>query len=134
MSSQITEESDMHNTTRQGTILCVDDEENQLVLRKLVLERAGYHVLTAESAVKAMELFGSKPIDLVIVDYYMPGMNGLALATELLRQKKVPVVMLSAYAELPGESIGIADIWITKGNAAENLLTTVAELLQRPSS
>ncbi len=113
-----------------GTILCVDDEENQLTLRKLMLEHAGYRVLTAESPSKALELFRTQAIDLVIVDYYMPGMNGIALARELLRQKKIPLVMLSAYAELPGESLGVADIWITKGNAGEKLLTTVAALLR----
>jgi CheY-like chemotaxis protein len=117
-----------------ATILCVDDEVNQLVLRKLMLERAGYRVLTAESPAKAMELFRTDAIDLVIVDYYMPGMTGLSLARELLRQKKLPVVVLSAYAELPGESIGMADLWITKGTAAEELLTKLAELLSRRAS
>jgi CheY-like chemotaxis protein len=120
-----------------ATILCVDDEENQLVLRKLVLERAGYRVLTAKSPARAIELFQSDAIDLVIVDYYMPGMSGLSLARELLRQRKLPVVILSAYAELPGESIGAADAWITKGTASERLLSTLAALLAqnpRPSA
>ena len=117
-----------------ATILCIDDEENQLVLRKLMLERAGYRVLTAESPAEAIALFGSDTVDLVIVDYYMPGMNGLALAREILRQKKLPVVVLSAYAELPGESIGTADTWIMKGTASEELLRRIAELLSRSSS
>lgn len=118
----------------RATILCIDDEENQLVLRKLMLERAGYRVLTAESPAEAIALFGSDTVDLVIVDYYMPGMNGLALAREILRQKKLPVVVLSAYAELPGESIGTADTWIMKGTASEELLRRIAELLSRSSS
>ena len=117
----------------QATILCVDDEENQLVLRKLLLERAGYRVLTAESPTRAIELFRSDAIDLVILDYYMPGMNGLSLAREILRQKKLPVVVLSAYAELPGESLGTADTWIMKGTASEELLRRIAELLARSS-
>jgi CheY-like chemotaxis protein len=117
-----------------ATILCVDDEVNQLVLRKLMLERAGYRVLTAESPAKAIEMFRTAAIDLVIVDYYMPGMTGLSLARQLLQQKKLPVVVLSAYAELPGESIGTADLWITKGTAPEELLTKLAELLSRRAS
>jgi CheY-like chemotaxis protein len=112
-----------------ATILCVDDEENQLILRKMVLERAGYRVLTANSAVNAIEMFGSEPIDLVIVDYYMPGMNGLSLARELRRSRKVPIVILSAFAELPGEAIGSADVWITKGISSEELLSRLQELL-----
>ncbi len=117
-----------------ATILCVDDEENQLALRKLMLERAGYRVLTAESPAKAIEVFRPDAVDLVIVDYYLPGMNGLSLARELLRQKKLPIVVLSAYAELPCESIGAADVWITKGNASEELLTKLEELLSRTRS
>jgi DNA-binding response OmpR family regulator len=117
-----------------ATILCVDDEENQLVLRKLLLERAGYRVLTAESPARAIALFRSDAVDLVIVDYYMPGMNGLALAREMLLQKKLPVIVLSAYAELPGESIGTADTWIMKGTASEELLRRIAELLSRSAA
>ena len=122
----------MENTL--ATILCIDDEENQLVLRKLMLERAGYRVLTAESPAEAIALFGSDTVDLVIVDYYMPGMNGLALAREILRRKKLPIVVLSAYAELPGESIGTADTWIMKGTGSEELLRRIAELLSRSSA
>jgi len=117
-----------------ATILCIDDEENQLALRKLMLERAGYRVLTAESPAEAIALFGSDTVDLVIVDYYMPGMNGLALAREILRQKKLPIVVLSAYAELPGESIGTADTWIMKGAASEELLKRITELLSRSAA
>ena len=110
-------------------ILCVDDEENQLILRKMVLEQAGYRVLTANSPAKAIELFRSEPLDLVIVDYYMPGMNGLSLARELRRIRKVPIVILSAFAELPGEAIGSADVWITKGISSQDLLSRLEELL-----
>ncbi len=116
--------------TTQATILCVDDEENQLMLRKLMLERAGYRVVTCNSAAKAIELFRSKTIDLVIVDYYMPGMNGLSLARELRQTKKVPTVVLSAFVELPGETIGTADVWVTKGITPEELLTRIEELLK----
>ncbi|HYV74772.1 MAG TPA: response regulator [Candidatus Binatia bacterium] len=112
-----------------ATILCVDDEQNQLLLRKLMLERAGYRVLTANSPSQALEIFAAQPIDLVIVDYYMPGMTGLALARTLLQQRKVPVMVLSAYPELPGESIGAANVWITKGTSPEELLTKLADLL-----
>src|SRR5580700_4383335 len=117
-----------------ATILCVDDDENQLAFRKLMLERAGYLVLTAASSARVIELFRPDAVDLVIVDYYLPGMNGLSLARELLRRKKLPIIVLSAYAELPCESIGTADVWITKGNASEELLTKLEELLSKTIS
>lgn len=117
-----------------AVILCVDDEENQLLLRKFVLQQAGYRVVTANSFHSALELFQSQRVDLALVDYWMSGGNGLLLSRELkARNKMLPVLILSAYAELPGETIGIADGWITKGAPPERLLAKVAELLQDSS-
>ena len=115
-----------------ATILCVDDERNQLALRKLLLEKSGYIVLTADSYRSALETFKSKSIDLAVVDYWMADANGVRLATELKQQNpNLPIVILSAYSELPGETIGIADAWITKGTASPTLLSKIAELLAR---
>jgi DNA-binding response OmpR family regulator len=115
-----------------ATILCVDDEANQLVLRKLLLENAGYRVLTADSFRSALAAFQSQAIDLAVVDYWMTGGNGVQLASELKRHKEsLPIVILSAYSELPGETIGIADAWITKGGASQTLLAKIEELLAR---
>jgi len=115
-----------------ATILCVDDEENQLVLRKLLLENAGYRVLTADSFRSAVEIFTSNAIDLAVVDYWMTGGNGVQLASELKHYREsLPIVILSAYSELPGETIGIADAWITKGGASQALLAKIEELLAR---
>jgi CheY-like chemotaxis protein len=114
------------------TILCVDDEANQLVLRKALLERAGHNVLTANSRRAALNVFRSNPVELVVVDYWMAGGSGLQLAHELKQlNEALPVIILSAYSELPGESVGIADAWITKGTAAQVLLDKISELLTR---
>ena len=121
-----------HVNRTVATILCVDDEANQLVLRKLLLENAGYRVLTADSFRSALATFLSHTIDLAVVDYWMTGGNGVQLAGELKRrQESLPIVILSAYTELPGETIGIADAWITKGGASQILLAKIEELLAR---
>ena len=121
-----------HVNRTVATILCVDDEANQLVLRKLLLENAGYRVLTADSFRSALATFLSHTIDLAVVDYWMTGGNGVQLASELKgRQEDLPIVILSAYSELPGETIGIADAWITKGAASQTLLAKIEELLAR---
>ena len=115
-----------------STILCVDDEANQLVLRKALLERAGHNVLTANSRRAALIVFRSNPVELVVVDYWMAGGSGLQLAHELKQlNEALPIIILSAYSELPGESVGIADAWITKGTAAQVLLDKISELLTR---
>jgi two-component system, NtrC family, response regulator GlrR len=121
-----------HVNRTVATILCVDDEANQLVLRKLLLENAGYRVLTADSFRAALAIFLSHTVDLAVVDYWMTGGNGVQLAGELKRrQEGLPIVILSAYSELPGETIGIADAWITKGGASQTLLAKIEELLAR---
>src|ERR1051326_6142880 len=68
---------------RQAIILCVDDEENPLTLRKLVLQRAGYSIMTANSGAQALEILRSNRIDLVVSDLLMPGMTGAELAREV---------------------------------------------------
>lgn len=47
-------------------ILCVDDEENPLVLRKFLLQKAGYEVITAKSGLEALKIASSEAIDLVL--------------------------------------------------------------------
>ncbi len=66
------------------TILCVDDNEQALSVRKFMLETRGYRVLTAASSEQALELFREGGIDLVLSDLIMPYMDG----NELVRRMK----------------------------------------------
>ena len=112
-------------------ILCIDDEEPGLELRKLLLESAGYHVITARSGAEGIQLFRSQPVDVIILDYWMSGMNGVSVARELKRlNAAIPIIILSAYASLPDEALGVADVWILKGDATESLLASIKDLLE----
>jgi CheY-like chemotaxis protein len=78
------------------TILCVDDNEQALSVRKFMLETRGYRVLTAHTAVDALEIFAAGNVDLVLSDLIMPQMDG----NELVRRMKsiapeVPTIILS---------------------------------------
>ncbi len=116
-------------------ILCIDDEEPGLQLRKLLLESAGYEVITARSGAEGIQLFRSQPFDAIILDYWMSGMNGVSVARELKRlNASIPIIILSAYASLPDEALGVADVWILKGGAPESLLTSVKEVLETRSA
>ncbi len=64
-------------------VLCVDDEEIGLGVRRTILERAGYHVLTACDGTEGLELFAREPVEAVILDYSMPGMHGGEVATRI---------------------------------------------------
>ena len=114
-----------------ATILSIDDEPEASEIRKLLLESEGYEVLLAQTGEDGLRLFQSQRIDLVVVDYWMRGMNGLAVAREIKRlNPAVPIIVLSGLAELPGEAVGIADRWIMKGRSTQALLDAIAEFTQ----
>jgi len=104
-------------------ILCVDDELVGLKVRKLLLERAGYRVLTAQSGAAGLALFNTEPVEAVVLDYAMPGMHGGEVAS-LMRQSKpsVPILLLSAYIGLSSEVTSLVDLYMTKGEGAPVLL------------
>ena len=115
-----------------GRILCVDDEELGLLVRKMTLEAEGYEVTIASDGPRGLQLFSSQPFDLVLLDHSMPGMNGGQVA-EKIRQRSpgTPIVLLSAYVTLPEEHIALADAYITKGESTDLLLTTIQSLIEK---
>jgi CheY-like chemotaxis protein len=111
-------------------ILCVDDEAIGLSVRRMTLESAGYRVFTAENGPDGLAIFAAEPIDLVVLDYKMPGMNGDVVAERMKRLKpSVPILLLSAYVDLPGETLALVDKCLTKGEGPVVMLTAIAELI-----
>ncbi len=112
-------------------ILCVDDELIGLKVRKILLERAGYRVLTAHDGSSGLELFSKEPVEAVVLDYSMPGMNGGEVATKMRQTKPhIPILLLSAYIGLPSEVISMVDTYMTKGEGPPVLLEKLGSLLQ----
>jgi CheY-like chemotaxis protein len=116
--------------SEEKTVLCVEDERVQLKLRKLLLESAGFHVLEAVSAPSAMELFRASHVDAVVMDYWLSGQNGTALAEEMKGiRPRIPIVMLSGFASLPGEE-AIVDSWLRKAEVEpEDLIHELTRLI-----
>ena len=111
-------------------VLCVDDEAVGLHIRQLLLEHAGYKVLTALDGSSGLELFASNPVDAVILDYAMPGMHGGQVAMKMRQTKPaVPILLLSAYVDLPSEVTSLADVYMTKGEGAPALLNKLGNLI-----
>jgi CheY-like chemotaxis protein len=118
-------------TVRKFVILCVDDERISLMIRSRVLEKAGHDVIPARSASEALEILQSRPVDLVLTDLLMPGMNGADLAREVKRQNPtLPVVLFSGVNELPPEH-SHADLFLSKLEGPVFLCEKVAEILHR---
>ena len=112
-------------------ILCVDDEENQLAVRKLVLEQAGYLVLAAGSGQQALDLLASHPIDLVLSDHLMPGLTGTELARQIKAQDPdLPVILISAVNEIPADA-GYADLFMSKLDGPQAMCQNIAAMLAR---
>jgi len=110
-------------------ILCVDDEENPLVLRKFLLQRAGYDVITARSAQEALEIASKQDVDLVLSDHLMPGITGTELARLLKSQyPKMLVVLLSGVNEIP-VGAEVADVFLSKVEGPESLCQQIAAVL-----
>jgi two-component system response regulator CpxR len=115
---------------QRATILCVDDEQTALQLRKTLLESVGYDVVIAKSGAQAIKAFRPGQVDAAILDYWMADMNGLAVAREFRKlDPKLPIIILSAYGELLDESLGLADIWIRKGEEDPQYLLSQLDLL-----
>jgi CheY-like chemotaxis protein len=116
-------------------VLCVDDERVGLLVRKTLLERAGYRVLTAPDGPSGMSLFEAEPVEAVVLDFAMPGMNGAEVAGHMRRQKpNVPILLLSAYVGLSPEALESVSLYMTKGEGAPALLEKLASLLPEDSA
>lgn len=111
-------------------ILCVDDELVGLEVRRMLLERAGYRVLTALDGPAGLDLFAREPVQAVVLDFSMPGMTGDQVALGMRQVKpSVPILMLSAYTSLPPEVTRLVDLSMTKGEGAPALLEKLGGLL-----
>jgi CheY-like chemotaxis protein len=118
------------NSQAQPRILCVDDEPVGLTVRKLLLERRGYSVETASNGASAIDIFKIQSFDLVLLDYYMPAMNGAEVARVMRKiRPDARIVMLSAYVTLPEEALEHVDASITKGIHPEVLLDSIRQLI-----
>jgi len=116
---------------KKELILCVDDEENQLAVRKLVLESKGYAVLTAPSGQQALALLAQHSVDLVLSDHLMPGLTGAELARQIKAQKpELPVILISAVNEIPADA-AYADLFMSKLDGPIAMCENIAAMLAR---
>jgi CheY-like chemotaxis protein len=114
---------------RGRVVLCIDDNLDVLECEKVFLESFGFTVLTAPSGGHALELASAYWIDVVIVDYLMPGMNGHELAVEMRRvEPQTPIIMLSAEIDVPEQALKSVDVFLPKDRLTSHLLPAIAKL------
>ncbi len=115
-------------------ILCIDDAEISLRVRKLLLTNAGYEVLTAPSGEEGLEIFRQQPIELVIADHFLTDKTGTEIASEMKQLKpQVPILIVSAASEEP-PGLEFTDSFLSKAEGPEALLDAIARLLAEQGS
>jgi two-component system, OmpR family, response regulator CpxR len=114
------------------TILCVDDDERSLSIRKVVLETRGYRVLTCCDPDLAIEIMGRGGIDLVLAELMMPKISGARLIDQLKAiSPQTPALLFSGSVNCCAED-HLADGWLPKGQFAPiELLERIRLLLVR---
>ena len=119
----------------KATILCIDDHWNGLIRRKMLLEQSGYEVLEASGGDEGLKLFRSHPVDAVVLDYQMPGMNGDVVAAKMKSiNSQIPIMLLSAYGPLPKNKLSSVDSFLSKSQPPNILLSALQEMLSdRPN-
>ena len=114
-------------------ILLVDDEESIHLLYRQVLEEEGYKVYSALTGKDAIQTLKIVMPDLVVLDIYMPEMNGIEVLREIKAIKpNMPVVLFSAY---PGfkHDLGAwaSDDYIIKSPNPDDLTAAVSQVLSK---
>lgn len=117
-------------------ILAVDDEEDILELLSFNLAREGYQVSCATSGEDALRMVRTKPIDLIVLDLMLPGMDGLDVTHKIkndLRIKHIPIIMLTAKGEeadvVTGLELGASD-YVTKPFSPRILVARIKAALR----
>jgi DNA-binding response OmpR family regulator len=116
------------------TILLVEDATDLARVVRRELEQEGYHVLYAGDGVVGLQMFRSYQPDLVILDWMLPELDGLAVLREIRADSPVPVLMLTARTEEADRVIGLevgADDYLTKPFSMRELVARVRALLRR---
>jgi len=117
------------------TVLVTDDEEQIVSFIKSYLTQAGYRVLTAGNGPEALRELAKYPeIDLVILDWMMPGMSGLDVCRTIRKTSDVPMIFLTSKSDELDKLLGLemgADDFVTKPFSIRELETRIRVVLRR---
>jgi len=112
-------------------ILVVDDEENIRQLYKEELSEEGYEVYLAASGEEAIKMADEVQPDLVTLDVFMPGMDGIeVLRTLKEKRRELPAIMCTAYPEYKHNfGVWAAEAYVVKSTDLKELKDTVKKVL-----
>jgi DNA-binding NtrC family response regulator len=115
------------------TVLCIDENRQLLEHRKAMLELRGFCVTTGSTAYAAMKILEETPIDAVLLEYKLEGMDAEAVAYHLKQRfPHLPIVLLSAYSEMPERILWLVDEYVMKSELPEGLRPIIERAISRP--
>lgn len=115
-------------------VLIVEDDSHVVKLLRLYLGRDGYEVLSARDGIRGLQLAREEQPDLVVLDLMLPKLDGMSVCRILREESDVPIVMLTARAEIPQRLEGLdtgADDYVTKPFSPRELAARVRAVLRR---
>jgi len=116
------------------TILIADDDRKIIDMLRRTLAYEGYKVVTAADGNEALAQANAQRPDLIVLDWLMPGLNGIEVARQIRAEKSVPILMLTARDAIEDRVEGLdsgADDYLVKPFAPAELLARIRALLRR---
>jgi CheY-like chemotaxis protein len=110
-------------------LLLVEDNQEQRELCASALRLSGFPVMTASHAGEALRIMAEDAMDVAILDYEMPGVNGCALAHEIrTKYGHTRIVLYSGTTGIPASELASVDAFVQKGNGPAQLIGRILEL------
>ena len=115
-------------------ILVCDDDKEIVEAIKIYISSEGFEVLTAYDGNEALKILENTPVDLLILDVMMPGLDGIRTTLKIRESSSIPIIMLSAKSEDADKILGLnigADDYLTKPFNPMELVARVKSQLRR---
>ena len=117
-----------------NTILICDDDKDIVSALDIYLTSEGYATVKAYDGLECLRLAEREPVDLILLDVMMPGLDGIRTTAKLRESCNVPIILLTAKSEDSDKILGLnigADDYITKPFLPQELLLRLAAVLRR---
>lgn len=118
------------------TVLLIEDDPDIVRIVKGYLEQSNYAVTVARDGLSGLTQALETPPDLVLLDWNLPGLDGLELLKRLRKERQVPIIMITARTEEIDRIMGLefgADDYLTKPFSVRELVARVRAVLRRTS-